>query len=132
MFRLAASTGVTRIVFIGSFGGSVPHTREPRLYGSASHPHLTDLLKQFGLRPSDYEGPGSFATMLLHEAKKHDLEMLSLVTEIPGYLQGTNPLSIEAISKRLAKILNLPLDLSKLRASSNEWEAEVTAAVEKE
>ena len=39
------------------------------------------------------------------------LEMTSLVAEIPGYLQGTNPLSIEAVTRRLTKILQLPLDL---------------------
>ena len=34
IFKLARDVGVTRIVFIGSFGGTVPHTREPRLFGS--------------------------------------------------------------------------------------------------
>ena len=44
--------------------------------------------------------------------------MVSLVAEIPGYLQGTNPLSIEAVTRRLAKILKLPLDLDSLRTAS--------------
>ena len=44
--------------------------------------------------------------------------MISLVAEIPSYLQGTNPLSIEAVTRRLAKILKLPLDLASLRAAS--------------
>ncbi len=56
--------------------------------------------------------------------------MTSLVAEIPSYLQGTNPLSIEAVTRRLAKILRLPLDLASLRAASTAWELQVTAAVE--
>ena len=40
VFDLAERAGVTRILFIGSFGGSVPHTREPRLYGSVSDESL--------------------------------------------------------------------------------------------
>jgi proteasome assembly chaperone (PAC2) family protein len=132
VFELAKTCGVKRIIFIGSFGGSVPHTREPRLFGSVSHPHLKETLKQYGLRTSDYEGPGSFATLLLSQAMRHEMEMLSFVAEIPGYLEGTNPLSIEAISKRLARILNMPLDGDRLRKVSNRWEAEVTAAVEKD
>lgn len=132
IFELAESVGVTRIIFMGSFGGSVPHTREPRLYGSVSDPKLKHLLKQFGLRPSEYDGPGSFATLLLTQARSHGLEMLSLVAEIPSYLEGVNPLSIEAISRRLAAVLNQPINLDALRETSNEWESQVTAAIEKD
>jgi proteasome assembly chaperone (PAC2) family protein len=132
LFELIAAVGVKRIIFMGSFGGSVPHTREPRLYGSVSHPHLKATLKQFGVRLSDYEGPGSFSTLMLAEAKRHNVEMISLVAEIPGYLQGVNPLSIEAVSKRVARLLNQPLDFDAMREASNSWEAQVTAAVEKD
>jgi len=132
IFAAIKAFGVSRIIFIGSFGGSVPHTREPRLYGSVSHEHLREELRQYGVKLSDYEGPGSFASLLLHEAERHDVEMLSFVAEIPGYLEGANPLSIEAISKRLARMLNQPIDLAALRDRSNRWEAEVSAAVEKD
>ena len=131
IFEVAKAVGVTRIIFMGSFGGTVPHTREPRMYGSASHPHLTPLLESYGMRLSEYEGPAGLATLLLDQAAAHDIEMLSLVAEIPGYLQGINPLSIEAVSRRLAKILNQPVDMTSLRAASNEWETKVSDAVEK-
>jgi proteasome assembly chaperone (PAC2) family protein len=58
--------------------------------------------------------------------------MISLVAEIPGYLQGTNPLSIEAITRRLARMLKLPMDLDTLRAASTEWELQVSSAVEQD
>jgi proteasome assembly chaperone (PAC2) family protein len=132
IFAATKAIGVSRIIFIGSFGGSVPHTREPRLYASVSDPKLLELVKQYRLRTSEYEGPGSFATLLLHEAPKHEIEMLSLVAEIPGYLDGINPLSIEAVTRRLGPMLNLPIDLDTLRDASNDWETRVTAAVEKD
>ena len=132
IFHLVKTVGVSRIIFMGSFGGSVPHTREPRLFGSVSEPKLRGLLKEHGLKPSDYEGPGSFATMLLHDAKRRGVEMLSLVAEIPSYLDGTNPLSIEAIARRLARIIGQPIDLASMRETSNDWESRVTKAVEKD
>jgi proteasome assembly chaperone (PAC2) family protein len=58
--------------------------------------------------------------------------MVSLVAEIPGYLQGTNPLSIEAVTRRLAKILQLPLDVDSLRTASTEWEMQVSTAVDQD
>ncbi len=132
VFEVAKKLNVKRIIFMGSFGGTVPHTREPRLFGSVSQRKLLHLLKEHGLRPTDYEGPGSFATYLLTLAPQHEVEMLSIAAEIPGYLQGANPLSIEAVTRRLSRILNVTVDLDKLRAASNEWEVQVSEAVEKD
>jgi proteasome assembly chaperone (PAC2) family protein len=128
---LAAEVGVSRILFVGSFGGAVPHTREPRLFVSCSDPQrLPDLERRYGLKPNTYQGPGSFTTYLMTRAEPAGMEMISLVAEIPSYLQGTNPSSIEAVTRRLAKMLRLPLDLDELRAASTQWELQVTAAVE--
>jgi proteasome assembly chaperone (PAC2) family protein len=132
IFDVCARLGVKRIIFMGSFGGTVPHTREPRLFGSVSERRLLPLLEQHGLRPTQYEGPASFATYLLTRSAPAGVEMLSIAAEIPGYLEGLNPLSIEAVTRRLAAILNLPVDLSELRAASNAWELQVTDAVEKD
>jgi proteasome assembly chaperone (PAC2) family protein len=128
----AKRAGVRHIVFVGSFGGAVPHTREPRLYVTCSDPKLLPAMEPYALRRTGYEGPGSFASYLLTRAPVAGLEMTSLVAEIPGYLQGRNPMSIEAVTRRLAKILKLPLDLGSLRAESTEWELQVTKAVEKD
>jgi proteasome assembly chaperone (PAC2) family protein len=132
IFGMCERVGVKRIVFVGSFGGTVPHTREPRLYGSISHAHLAEILTTHNLRPSDYSGPSSFSTLLISQAPRHDIEMVSFVAEIPGYLNGENPLSIEAVSRRLAKFLNQPIDLASLREASNTWEAQVSEAVQKD
>lgn len=132
IFTLAKQVGVSRIVFIGSFGGAVPHTREPRLYGSISDDRLRPTLVEHGVQLSDYEGPCGFSTLLLAQAPAQGIEMLSLVAEIPGYLQGINPLSIEAVTRRLSRLLNLPVDLNSLRAASNDWEVEVSEAVAKD
>ena len=130
IFELARRTGVTRILFVGSFGGAVPHTREPRLYVTCSDRDVVQQMEQYGVRRSGYEGPGSFTSYLMTQAPAEGLEMTSLVAEIPGYLQGTNPLSIEAVTRRLAKILQLPLDVDSLRATSTAWELHVTSAIE--
>jgi len=132
IFEMAQRLNVARAFFIGSFGGSVPHTREPRLYAAVSDAALMDLLDRYALRPTEYEGPASFATYLLHHAPRHDLPMASLIAEIPGYLHGPNPFSIEAVTRRLSAILELPFDLAKLRSVSDEWESQVTKLVSKD
>ncbi len=132
IFELAKTVGVTRILFIGSFGGTVPHTRDSRLFGSVSHRHLRDRLREHNVRLSDYEGPSGFSTLMLAQSPGHGIEMMSLVAEIPGYLQGLNPLSIEAITRRLSALLNLPVDFARMRAASNDWEQQVSEYIERD
>jgi proteasome assembly chaperone (PAC2) family protein len=132
ILELARRAGVRRVLFVGSFGGAVPHTREPRLHVTCSDPKLLPEMERYGLRRTGYEGPGSFTSYLLTRAPSADLEMTSLVAEIPGYLQGRNPMSIEAVTRRLAKFLQLPLNLEALRAESTEWELQVSQVVEKD
>jgi proteasome assembly chaperone (PAC2) family protein len=132
VLKFARHAGVRRVLFVGSFGGAVPHTREPRLHVTCSDARLLPEMERYGPRRTGYEGPGSFTSYLLTRAPSADLEMTSLVAEIPGYLQGRNPMSIEAVTRRLAKILQLPLNLEALRAESTEWELQVSQVVEKD
>ncbi len=132
VFALAHQVQVRRILFVGSFGGSVPHTREPRLFVTASDDAVLTELQQYGIRRTGYEGPGSFTSYLLTRGPAAGLEVASLVAEIPGYLQGRNPMSIEAVTRRLAKLLQLPLDLQALRTESTEWEMDVSKVVEQD
>ena len=132
VFQLAREVGIRRIVFVGSFGGSVPHTRQPRLYVTCSDERLLPEMERYGVRRTGYSGPGSFTSYLMTLAPSGGLEMVSLVAEIPGYLQGANPASIEAVTRRLAKILQLPLELKSLRSASTDWELQVSAVVEQD
>jgi proteasome assembly chaperone (PAC2) family protein len=130
IFRLTKSAGIKRILFVGSFGGSVPHTREPRLFISCSDSETLAEMEPFGVRRSGYEGPGSFTSFLMSQAPSAGIKMASLIAEIPGYLQGANPLCIEAVTRRLAKIFKLPLKLDSLRSASTEWELQISSVIE--
>ena len=130
IFEVARKCDVDRLMFVGSFGGMVPHTREPRMYVTCSDEKLHDEMAPYGMRRTGYEGPGSFMTYLMSKAPEQGLDMVSLVAEIPGYLQGTNPFCIEAITRRLAAILKLSPEIDELRTASNEWEQEISAIIE--
>jgi proteasome assembly chaperone (PAC2) family protein len=132
VLEFAAELGIESMYFVGSFTGSVPHTREPRLHLLVSHESLKEPLLRFGFRPTNYEGPGSFMTYFNTRASERDLSMVNIVAEIPAYLGGTNPSSIEAVTRRLAAMLEIEVDLSRLRQASNKWEATVSEAIGEE
>lgn len=130
MFSFVSYTGVSTICFIGSFGGLIPHTREPSLTMMASDENLRWGMEQFGLEAGDYEGPASFSTYLMAQAAARGVRMASLVAEIPAYIQGTNPKCIEAVVRKLAAILQIRVDFDRLRTVTDSWEVRVNEALE--
>lgn len=130
IFEFAETMGVGRVLFVGSVGGSVPHTREPNLFVTCSDEQLLEDMEEYGVGRTDYEGPGSFTSYLMTQASSLGLPMVSIVAEIPAYLQGTNPMSIEAVTRRLAKILDVRVDFDAMRTASTEWEFEVSNSIE--
>jgi predicted ATP-grasp superfamily ATP-dependent carboligase len=130
LFDFAARAGISTGYFVGSVGGVVPHSREPRLVCAVSDPALKPTLSQYGVGFTNYEGPASFSTYLLREARRRGLQMASLVVETPAYIQSTNPKCIEAVVRKLGAILGLQLPLVELRELSATWEERLNDLLE--
>jgi proteasome assembly chaperone (PAC2) family protein len=109
VFSLCSEFKVATIYFIGSVAGLVPHTREPRLLCSVSDAKLKETFQRYGVKFANYEGPASFITWLTANAGERGLNMTSFVATIPAYVQGNNPKCIEAVTRRLAGILELQM-----------------------
>ncbi|OHB79173.1 MAG: hypothetical protein A2Z25_18720 [Planctomycetes bacterium RBG_16_55_9] len=132
VFSVCDGFGVKMIYFIGSVAGLVPHTREPRLFCSVSDAKLKETFQHYGVNFTNYEGPASIVTFLATNCKERDLGMVSLVATIPAYVQGNNPKCIEAVTRRLAGMLNLQLDLRDLMAVSEDFEKKLVEAIQEQ
>lgn len=131
VFALARDVGIETIYFVGSVGGAVPHTREPRVFSTVSDPGLKEDLARIGARFTDYEGPASFTTYLLHEAPRRGVRMAGLVAEIPAYIQGTNPVCIVAMIRKVCALLDMPAPVDDLQQLATKWEKRVNRALAK-
>jgi len=131
VFSLCERFGVSAIWFIGSVAGLVPHSREPRLHASVSDEKLKPMLEQFRVRFSNYEGPASVVTYLTRRAAERGLPMVSLVAEIPAYVQGPNHRCIESAVRQLAGILNVQVPLDDLRAMGDRLERRLDEVLQK-
>lgn len=132
IFSICAEFGVDMIYFIGSVAGLVPHTREPRLFCSVSHPELKETFQHYGVKFTNYEGPASIITYMTAGSRAHGIKMVSLVATIPAYVQGNNPKCIEAVTRRLAGMLELDIDLGDLTAISEEFEKKLGDVVQEQ
>jgi predicted ATP-grasp superfamily ATP-dependent carboligase len=129
ILSLASRFGVSTICFIGSVAGLVPHTRQPRLFGSVSEAGLKPKLGRLGIRFSNYEGPAGISTYLTRQCAERGIPMATLVAEIPAYVQGRNHRCIEAMTRQLAAMLDLRVNLDDLRALGDELEERLNKIV---
>jgi predicted ATP-grasp superfamily ATP-dependent carboligase len=131
LFALAGEFHVRDIFFIGSVAAVVPHTRDPRLFFSASDADLREELTHYDMHMSNYEGPAGISTFLTHAAVEKGLRMATIVAEIPAYIHGRNPRCIESVTRHLAGMLNLQVPLDDLRALSDAFELRVNEVIDK-
>lgn len=122
LFSLCEQLNVKTTYFIGSVSSLVPHTREPRLFCTASNRGVKEKFQHLGVKFTNYEGPASISTYLLSCCTQLDMDMVNLVATVPAYVQGNNPKCIEAVTRRLAGMLDLKIDFDQLNLVTEEFE----------
>jgi proteasome assembly chaperone (PAC2) family protein len=130
LFSFAESCGIRNLYFVGSFAGVVPHTREPKFHCSVSDRRLLAGLEEKGINPSNYEGPGSIVTYLTSQAQQWDMRMISLVSEIPAYIQGRNVKCIGAACTQLAEMLKLDVNRSEWDILTEAFDMAISKIIE--
>ena len=130
VLEVARRFNVSWIWFVGSVGGAVPHTREPRFYSAVSDIELEPRIAEHGFRPTEYEGPAHYVTHLMGAAQRREVPMMTVVAEVPAYIEGMNPRCIEAAARQLSAVLGLRLDLSELRDTADAFERKFDESVQ--
>lgn len=129
IFEICRRFSVRRIIFIGSVAGAVPHTRDARMSCAISHENLRPEMQKKGFRFITYEGPGSFVTFLLKQCSRRGPEMISLMAEIPVYVQGYNPRCVETALRCISSLLDMHLEYDDLHILAEDFEKRVNQLV---
>lgn len=130
ILSIAKEFAVTRIYLLGGLLDKTPHTREPNVLCLCSTHELKEEMEKYGVQFTNYEGPGSFETTLLHVCQDEGVGTVSIIaraTYYPEYniLMPRNPKSIRAVLKRLNSLIRLDLDISDLDAQVEEFEGKL-------
>jgi hypothetical protein len=87
VLRLLTRFGVKRYCLLGSMYDAVPHTRPLLVTGTAAEKGVGQDLERLGIKPSDYEGPTTFAFLITQRAPEMGIEPMSLIVHLPQYTQ---------------------------------------------
>ena len=126
IFRLTGRLDVDRIVFVDRSAAPVPHTRLPRLYVTCSDP---GCCRRWTSTPS--AAAATRVPMPSHlsddaGARRSAWTWISRWPRFPATCKATNPASIEAVTRRLAKLLSCILSWPPRARPARTWELEVS------
>ncbi|MCC5829462.1 MAG: PAC2 family protein [Phycisphaeraceae bacterium] len=130
LFDAAGQLGVQRILVIGSIAGTIPHTRQSRLFAGASSDAMLEQLKPLGINPVDYHGPASFASHAMAHADEAGIEYGLVVVEVPAYIQGRNPKGMLAALRIVSALTGFTQGIESLRKACDHWEKRVSEAAQ--
>jgi len=88
LFSLCRKLGIKTVVTLGSMYDNVLHS-DRIISGIASHEDVLLMLKQKGVIPVSYQGPGAVHSALQVEGAKQGFQCISLWCHCPYYLQNT-------------------------------------------
>jgi len=130
ILNMAKEYSVVRIYVLGGVLDKTPHTRESGVFCACSSKQLREEMQKYGMQSSNYEGPGSFSTTLLHFCQRKRMPMVSMTARASYYPEFNiviprNPRAIKALVIRLNSLLRLNLDISDLEREGKELEAKL-------
>jgi proteasome assembly chaperone (PAC2) family protein len=129
--RLAKSVGARRLVTMGSLITDAVHTRPVPLTGFSTDPAVQSKFAGRSITRSSYEGPTGVVGVLHDACRRAELPAASLWAATPYYLGATpNPKTALGILDALDEALELHLNLGELRTVADEFERQVSLAVQ--
>lgn len=134
VLELAESFGVRRVYSTGGVLDRSPHTREPIVSCGLSHEELRELMRSYAVRFSNYEGPSTFCSALVHASAQRSLQAIHFSARCTFYPEFSisiphNPKAIRSIMQRLNHLIPLRLNLEDLDDSARKMEERLNAVV---
>lgn len=126
---VAQQVGVVRVYALGGIYDATPHTAEPRVSGLVNEARLLTELVAHDIEPATYMGPVSFHGPLLDMCRERNIEGISLWGRAPHYIPIHNPKVISAVVSRLARMLEIDIDISELREAAQGLDRRVQIAI---
>jgi predicted ATP-grasp superfamily ATP-dependent carboligase len=125
---LAEALDVQLVVTLGGLLADVPHSAPVAMTGFASDP---GLMERLALRPSTYEGPTGIVGVLHAACAETTMPSASVWASVPHYVaSATSPKATLALLRKLELLVGVSVDVSELESAAQEYEHQVSLAVQ--
>jgi proteasome assembly chaperone (PAC2) family protein len=125
---VAEVLGVQMIVTLGALLADVPHSTPVHVSGTSSDEALT---RRLSLERSSYEGPTGIVGVVSAACADAGIPTASLWAAVPHYVAAApNPKAALALVRKLESLVGVAVDASELEGASEEYERQVTLAVQ--
>jgi proteasome assembly chaperone (PAC2) family protein len=132
LLDLCRRMGVNRVVLLGGLIADVPHTRPVRVTGTSSDKVFLERMESLRVHGSRYEGPTGINGVLTDRLRKEGMPCASLWATVPHYISTSNPRASQALLSRLDTLLGLNAQLSDIEREAEEFDSQVSQAVERD
>ena len=130
LFSLCRELGVKTVITLGSMYDNVLHS-DRVISGIVSHEDALFKLKQKGVIPVSYQGPGAVHSTLQFEGLKQGFQCISLWCHCPYYLQNTKHYGLLShLAGVLAFLGGFALDTQDLETRWKTIEGQIEEVVE--
>jgi proteasome assembly chaperone (PAC2) family protein len=131
VLRLARSLDAQRVFTLGSLVTDSVHTRPVPITGFSTDPDIQSKLSSRSITRSSYEGPTGVVGVLHDACRNAQMPTASIWASTPYYLGATpNPKTALSLLDTIDEVLALHLNLSELRVVADEFERQVSGAVQ--
>ena len=131
VLEVTKQCGVTSFVTVGALLDAVPHTREPQITGNTGGSEFQRGMEGMKVGESGYQGPTGIHGVLSVAFRREGYSWATLMGHAPHYIQGLyNPKVSYALLGRLAKMLDLTVDLERMRLAQERFDREVEQVLE--
>lgn len=128
VFEFAEDLEVEMIISLGALLADYPHTRPVRVAAASNNPQM---IEEYGLIPSSYEGPTGIVGVLQSWFDKGDIPGASLWANIPHYITQTpSPKGARALIEKLLELLSFRIDTLELDIATAEYERQISAIID--
>jgi len=131
ILKVAKTFNVRMVIGFAAMPLPVEHNHDPQVWFAATSEELNKELKRFELNILTEGQISGMNGLFLGIAKKSGLNGFCLLGEIPLYtIQIENPKAASAVLSVLAKILNVNIDLARLKEQSDNLDNEINKLLE--
>ena len=130
VLSLCDKLGIQTIINVGSMYDDVLHS-DLIISGFASNKDLVSTLKQKGILPITYSGPGGIHSTLHSGAQKRGFQCISLWGHCPYYLQGATHFGLlSQLGSLLSSLGEFELDVKELDMSWKDMNRQLKALID--